>query len=240
MPRPRSLHSLGACSAASSSCAISRPRFASRREHPVLQFATLAGEFISTAGVIFGGTAQRSNGVASRPQGLDQRNRGRAFAVGRRNLSAVTKQREKANGCRSRAAQAALEEARRRHQAAHLSQSNSAAQILLLNHQLRAAEEKLRQVQSERTTLEQQTTIADERIAQLEEELAALTDVGRRAADAESDRVRRERAGAPARGGNGRVTRRACDSRSRPKRSATKICSVSGSRWRRAPPNSEN
>ncbi len=28
-----------------------------KKEHPVLQFATIAGEFISTAGVIFGGTA---------------------------------------------------------------------------------------------------------------------------------------------------------------------------------------
>ena len=27
-----------------------------KHEHPVLQFATIAGEFISTAGVIFGGT----------------------------------------------------------------------------------------------------------------------------------------------------------------------------------------
>nr|MDQ6913897.1 hypothetical protein [Verrucomicrobiota bacterium] len=67
-----------------------------------------------------------------------------------------------------------LEKARARHQAAHSDQSQSAAQILLLEHRLRAAEEKLHQLQRERTTLEQQTTLSDERLAQLEQELNSL------------------------------------------------------------------
>ncbi|HEX8280961.1 MAG TPA: hypothetical protein VF551_06270, partial [Chthoniobacterales bacterium] len=57
----------------------------------------------------------------------------------------------------------------------HLTQSNSAAQLLLLKHQLRAAEDRLAHLQNERATLEQQTTLADGRIAQLENELALLT-----------------------------------------------------------------
>src|SRR3712207_8506663 len=40
----------------------------------------------------------------------------------------------------------------------------------------RSAEDRLRQVQSEQATLEQQTGLADERIAQLDAELVLLTD----------------------------------------------------------------
>ena len=72
--------------------------------------------------------------------------------------------------------------------------------LLLLGHQLRSAEEKFQQLQTERNTLEQQTGFADERIAQLEDELAALSasvteQQARRAAPR-----RRERTGADARG----------------------------------------
>ncbi|MBA2744080.1 MAG: hypothetical protein H0U43_07220 [Chthoniobacterales bacterium] len=56
-----------------------------------------------------------------------------------------------------------------------MSQSNSAAQLLLLDHELRAADERLRQWQTERSTLEQQTGFADHRISELEQELGHLT-----------------------------------------------------------------
>ena len=144
-----------------------------KKEHPVLQFATVAGEFVSTAGVIFGGT------VGAQSESLLGRKVLIADTVSELSqledkLSAVAQRREEVRASVA-VAQEELEEARRRHQVAHLSQSTSAAQILLLNHQLRLAEEKLPQLQSERTTLEQQTTMANERIAQLEQELAAMT-----------------------------------------------------------------
>ncbi|HEV3409796.1 MAG TPA: chromosome segregation protein SMC, partial [Chthoniobacterales bacterium] len=144
-----------------------------KREHSVLQFATLAGEFISTAGVVFGGSANntatsllgRNVLIAETANELQQLEGHIARAV-------WIREEKKAAAA---AASHALEEARREHQAAHLAHGNSAAQILLLDHQLRAAEDRLRQLQTEQTTLEQQTGLADERIAQLEAELALLS-----------------------------------------------------------------
>lgn len=145
-----------------------------KRENPVLQFATVAGEFISTAGVIFGGTANaQSDSLLGRKVLIGET----AAEVARleEGLSTVAQKGDEMRAAVTRA-QDELDEARRRHQAAHLSQSNSAAQILLLNHQLRVSEEKLRQLQTERATLEQQTKLADERIALLEQELTGLSD----------------------------------------------------------------
>ncbi|MEO5721347.1 MAG: chromosome segregation protein SMC, partial [Chthoniobacterales bacterium] len=144
-----------------------------KKENPVLQFATVTGEFISTAGVVFGGTVQ------SQTESL----LGRRLLIGETaaelarlesEASAFNESREQLRTLVAAVA-TELEEARQRHQTAHVSQSSSAAQIALLTHELRAAEEKLRQVQNERATLEQQSTLADERIAQLESEFAALT-----------------------------------------------------------------
>ncbi|MFN2508363.1 MAG: hypothetical protein ABR589_06280, partial [Chthoniobacterales bacterium] len=144
-----------------------------KRENPVLQFATLAGEFISAAGVVFGGTAPaQTESLLGRKIVISET----ASEVSRleHDLRRVVEQQD-ATKTAVADGQRKVEESRRRHQAAHVSQSSSAAELLLLKHQLRAAEEKLRQLQAERTTLEQQTTIADERIAQLGQELAALT-----------------------------------------------------------------
>ena len=146
--------------------------FRLKKEHPVLQFATIAGEFISTAGVVFGGTANsattsllgRNALIADTAEEVEALENQRATTTARRGemqsaLATIT---------------AELEAARHRHQTAHSDHSQSAAQILLLEHQLRAAEEKLHQLQSERATLEQQTNFANERIVHLEEELKSL------------------------------------------------------------------
>jgi chromosome segregation protein len=155
-----------------------------KREHPVaLQFATVAGEFVSTAGVVFGG----SNATATESL------LGRKALIGetaaelshlQTDLAAIQTRGDEARRL-VESARTGLEQARARHQEAHIAQSNSAAQLLLLGHELRAAEERLRQLQNERTTLEQQTTFADTRIAELEHELAELT------SSAEEQRSRR-------------------------------------------------
>src|SRR5947209_1221539 len=144
-----------------------------KQQQPVLQFATLAGEFISTAGVIFGGSSNaQSESLLGRKAQIDET----AQQLSDQQAAlAILEQRLEQLRTAVSSASAELEEARLRHQAAHLRQSNSAAQILLLSHQLRAAEEKLQQLQTERTTLEQQTTFADSHITQLDEELARLT-----------------------------------------------------------------
>lgn len=144
-----------------------------KREHAVLQFATVAGEFISTAGVVFGGT------VNTQTESL----LGRKVLISETAEEVAQLQNEIANTNHRRderkrlvgSASEELEQARQRHQTAHLSRSNSATQIVLLEHQLHAADEKLRQVQTERSTLEQQIGIADERRAHLEQELTTLS-----------------------------------------------------------------
>ncbi|MDQ6860368.1 MAG: chromosome segregation protein SMC [Verrucomicrobiota bacterium] len=144
-----------------------------KTEQPVLQFATLAGEFVSTAGVIFGGsTNSQTESLLGRKAFIEET--AQQLSDQQAALTILQQRLEELRTSVSSAA-AELEEARLRHQAAHLRQSNSAAQILLLSHQLRAAEEKLQHFQTERATLEQQTTFADSRISQLEQELAALT-----------------------------------------------------------------
>ncbi|MFL6568401.1 MAG: chromosome segregation protein SMC, partial [Chthoniobacterales bacterium] len=144
-----------------------------KHQQPVLQFTTLGGEFISTAGVIFGGTANvQSESLLGRKALIDETAQ---QLSDQQSALAILEQRLEHLRTSVSSASAELEEARLRHQAAHLRQSNSASQILLLTHQLRAAEEKLQQFQTERSTLEQQTTFADSRITQLEDELAGVT-----------------------------------------------------------------
>ncbi|MBA3386580.1 MAG: hypothetical protein H0T95_08185 [Chthoniobacterales bacterium] len=143
-----------------------------KREHPVLQFATLAGEFISTAGVIFGGTAN-SNSTSLLGRNVlisDTAAELQHLATERGGTSTLCEDKRSI----AASALAELEAARGRHQTAHLEQSHSAAQVLLLEHQLRAAEDRVQRFAIERSTLEQQTGFAAERIAQLEEELSAL------------------------------------------------------------------
>ncbi|HMJ06959.1 MAG TPA: chromosome segregation protein SMC [Chthoniobacterales bacterium] len=144
-----------------------------KKENQVTQFATLTGEFISTAGVVFGGSANSQTESLLGRKILMSETSAELAQLGVE-ASALAQRRVELDDSVAAAAQA-LEESRRRHQAAHVRQSNSEAQILLLQHQLRAAEEKLHQLQSERTTLEQQTKLAEERLAHLEEELATLT-----------------------------------------------------------------
>ncbi len=144
-----------------------------KKENPVLQFATIAGEFISTAGVVFGGSTQsQTESLLGRKLLISET----AAELSRleNEASARAQSREQLRGLAA-VATGALEEARRQHQAAHLRQSSSAAQIVLLDHELRAADEKLRQLQNERATLDQQIRLADDRIAQFETEFEALT-----------------------------------------------------------------
>ena len=160
-----------------------------KREHPVLQFTTLAGEFISTAGIVFGGSAAvAADSLLGRKSLISET----AAEVARLTdeLAATHARRDEMQGLAQKA-RTQLDEARVQHQAAHVGQSNSAAQLLLLGHELRAADNRVQQLQTERSTLEQQISVADQRIDELEQELALLSATadeqqGRRAAAAEA------------------------------------------------------
>ncbi|MDQ6625762.1 MAG: chromosome segregation protein SMC, partial [Verrucomicrobiota bacterium] len=144
-----------------------------KREHAVLQFATLTGEFISTAGIVFGGSTTTATESLLGRKALISETAANVAALEQELATAQRHLDEAMNLVAS--AREELAASRGRHQAAHVSQSNSTAQLLLLGHELRATEERLRQVQTERTTLEQQTGFADHRISELEQELEHLT-----------------------------------------------------------------
>jgi chromosome segregation protein len=144
-----------------------------KSRHRDLQFATVAGEFVSLNGVVFGGSANAQTDSLLGRKALATET---ATQVAELEREFVAK-REGHGQVKARVdiALVQLEESRARHQAAHVAQSNSAANLLLLTHQLRSAEEKLQQLQTERATLEQQTGFADSRLVDLEAELAAIT-----------------------------------------------------------------
>ncbi|MGI8821454.1 MAG: chromosome segregation protein SMC [Chthoniobacterales bacterium] len=144
-----------------------------KREHAVLQFATIAGEFVSTAGVVFGGTASTAaESLLGRKALISETAAELSLLTG--TLAETQARREEVKASVD-AGRLELDETRARHQAAHLAQSHSAAQLLLLGHELRAAEDRLRQLQNERTTLEQQTGAADGRVGELEHEIGQLS-----------------------------------------------------------------
>jgi chromosome segregation protein len=140
-----------------------------KRDAPSLQFATLGGEFISAAGVIFGGSASTASdsmlgrkaivtGLEAECQTLES---DRTAAIIERDQ--VMREVE--------AAKAKVEEARLSHESAHEKSSRSGIEILSAERAVGDEERKLAQLESERHTLDQQVGQADDRIAELEQEV---------------------------------------------------------------------
>src|SRR5438128_452209 len=133
--------------------------------------ATLTGEFISTEGIVFGGSRD-----ASADSLLE---RGARMAGLKTDYSELCKQREALLQKRDEAnaildkARGEFEEARCRYESADREQSGAENRILFLERELQASEQKIDQVRSEQTVLAQQIQTADERIANLEEELTS-------------------------------------------------------------------
>ncbi|HEV2803303.1 MAG TPA: chromosome segregation protein SMC [Chthoniobacterales bacterium] len=136
-----------------------------------LQFATLGGEFISAAGVIFGGTAAAASDSML----------GRKAIVTKleTECAALDLERETATLAREHARQelaaatSAVEEARASHESAHEKSSRSGIEILSAERAVSDEERKLAHLENERSTLDQQVQQADDRIAELESELKA-------------------------------------------------------------------
>jgi chromosome segregation protein len=136
-----------------------------------LQFATLGGEFISAAGVIFGGTAAAASDSML----------GRKAIVTKleTECAALDVERATATAAREHARQeletatSAVEEARLSHESAHEKSSRSGIEILSAERAVSDEERKLAHLENERSTLDQQVQQADDRITELESELRA-------------------------------------------------------------------
>src|SRR5438876_1044425 len=133
--------------------------------------ATLAGEFISAGGIVFGGSRDASADSllerGARMAGLNT-----DYSELCKQREALLRKRDEANAILDKA-RGEFEEARCRYESADRGQSGSENRILFLERELQASEQKIDQVRSEQTVLAQQIQTADERIANLEEELTS-------------------------------------------------------------------
>ena len=145
---------------------------ACKQHEPTLAMATLDGEFVSAAGIVFGG----SNG-ARHDSLLERKTRISALAAEQNALAGerelVVERREELKRLVAEASDK-LEQARTAEQAARLAQSTAHARIALLEGELHATERKIDELTTEKRRLEEQTTHAAERVAQLETEVATL------------------------------------------------------------------
>ncbi|MCA1657683.1 MAG: hypothetical protein LC627_00115, partial [Verrucomicrobiaceae bacterium] len=140
-----------------------------KKRSPRLQFATLNGEFISSSGIIFGGSAKTaSDSLLGRKAVLTNLARECELLEADRDNSISA--RDKANA-ELESAIAAMEEARLAHENAHQNQSRSGIEILASERAAADIEHKLSNLQNEKGTLEQQIQSAAARIDQLSAEL---------------------------------------------------------------------
>jgi chromosome segregation protein len=136
-----------------------------------LQFATLGGEFISSEGIIFGGTSgSASDSMLGR----------RAIITGlEHEKNALELQRRDAVTARDDAkaqvdsAADAVEQARRSHESAHEKSSQTGIEIVSAERAVADEERKLTLLEAEKSTLDSQIRQANERIAEMESELQA-------------------------------------------------------------------
>jgi chromosome segregation protein len=142
-----------------------------RKKHSEIAAVTLDGELVSTEGVIFGGSRE-----ASADSLLERKARmsvlSKACSEFGQQRDALLKKYNDATGVLEKAT-SELEEARRAHEIAEREKSDCDNRVLFLTRELQEGEQKQTQVRSEQTTLARQIQAADERIAKLEDELAA-------------------------------------------------------------------
>ena len=140
-----------------------------RKHGSDLAVATLAGEFISAEGIIFGGSRD-----ASADSLLERKARMSVLSAEcgeiRSRRDELVRQRDDANAILEKAA-GDFEEARRQYESAEREQATCNNRIFFLERESQESEQKIDQLRSEQTVLAQQIQTADERIAKLEEEL---------------------------------------------------------------------
>ena len=140
-----------------------------KRKATALQFATLGGEFISAAGVIFGGTAVAASDSMLGRKAIVTKLEGECDTLETERRSAIAARDQATQQLES--ATAAVEETRRSHESAQEKSSRTGVEILSAERALADEERKQAQLETERHTLDQQLHQADERIAAVEQEL---------------------------------------------------------------------
>jgi chromosome segregation ATPase len=133
--------------------------------------ATLAGEFISAEGIVFGGSRdtaadslleRKARMSVLSAENAEIRSRRDALLLKRDDASAILEK-----------ARSDVEETRRQFESADREQSASDNRILFLERELAESEQKIDHHRSEQTVLGQQIQTAAERIAKLDEELGS-------------------------------------------------------------------
>ena len=146
--------------------------WAAKKTHPDLACTTLAGEFISTEGIVFGGSS------SAHKESLLAR-KSRIATLAREHVASLkeredVQQRHASASAAMEAATQKLEEARAAHRTAELAQSAATSRIAVLERELDLAGVRLDDLRNEKSTLHQQISSADERIATLQESLTAV------------------------------------------------------------------
>jgi chromosome segregation protein len=137
-----------------------------------LAAVTRSGEFISRNGILFAGSGRmRGDSLLERKTRINAL--AKELAVLKKELGALEKQRT-AKQSQMNATASVLEEARRRHQEAHLAQTVAVTKMNELEREHETAERDLEIMRSEQTTLERQIVAADERLTDLDKQRADL------------------------------------------------------------------
>jgi chromosome segregation protein len=140
-----------------------------KKDDPTLAMATLAGEFISTEGIVFGGgPTTKSDSLLERKAEIANLENEEASL--RKQRDEFARRHENAKAAVATASQK-LNELSECHQAAHLSHSALTGQMSLHERQDDDIARKIDHLQTEKATLEQQIAVAEGRIAQLKHEL---------------------------------------------------------------------
>ena len=143
----------------------------SRKRGKDFAAATLAGEFISAEGIVFGGSRdtaadslleRKARMSVLSAENAEIRSRRDALLLKRDDASAILEK-----------ARSDVEEMRRQFESADREQSASDNRILFLERELAESEQKIDHHRSEQTVLGQQIQTAAERIAKLDEELGS-------------------------------------------------------------------
>jgi chromosome segregation protein len=146
------------------------PAFACKKAHPALAIVTLAGEFISAEGIVFGGSSSVHMESLLERKGRISVLASESFALsGERET--LQKKRDQAKAELENAT-ARVTDLRSQHRVAELAQSAAGTRIAILERELDIAASRLDDLRNEQSTLSQQISAADERIHALEQELA--------------------------------------------------------------------
>jgi chromosome segregation protein len=133
--------------------------------------ATLAGEFISAEGIVFGGSRDaEADSLLERKARMSVLSA--EYAEVRSRRDALLRKRDQASAILEKA-RSDYEQTRRQYESADREQSTSDNRILFLERELQESEQKIDQLRSEQTVLAQQIQTAGEHIAKLEQELGS-------------------------------------------------------------------